>query len=105
MTLNLASVYSPLALSLCIGVYCAYAMRRIKAAPKLEEGLQATIKLVSAQVTELQSSYERIEQELGRKERNLSQANERAQRSVDQLKLLITSLHNLPGYQGTSEAE
>lgn len=105
MTLDLALAYAPTAVSLCVGLYCIYALRHAQKAPKLEEGLQAAIKLLNAQVNELQSSYETIERDLGRKERNLSQANERAQKSVDQLKLLISSLHDLPGYQGQGETE
>lgn len=100
---QLTMTYAALVLSFAAMAYSTYCVWRIKKAPKLEEGVQAAVKLLNAQVDELQSAYERVQRDLSRKEHNLSQANERAQQSVDQLKLLISSLHDLPGYQTLGE--
>ena len=103
MELEYALQFGPLAMSAVVTGYCMYRLHKVKKAPQLEAGVQGAVKMLSAQVTELQSSYERVQLELSRKEQNISKANERAQKSVEQLKLLISSLHDLPGYQGFGE--
>jgi uncharacterized protein HemX len=78
------------------GLYCFVLSRRLTRFTDLENGVGAAVAVLSAQVTELQTTLENAQRTATHSSESLDGMTRRAEDAAKRLELMVASMHDLP---------
>lgn len=78
------------------GLYCFVLSRRLTRFTDLENGVGAAVAVLSAQVTDLQSTLDSAQRTATHSNDSLKDLTSRAEDAAKRLELMVASMHDLP---------
>lgn len=78
-------------------------MRRLKKVEKIQQTVQNSIVHVCQEIDGIKMHFQNVTVKVDEKEKRAQAIQEAAAHNVEHLKLLISTLHDLPGYQRVRE--
>ncbi|MEO9824249.1 MAG: hypothetical protein ABJO29_09490 [Yoonia sp.] len=87
-----------------VAIYCMILSRRLRRFTSLEGDIGKAIKTMSVQISELNLSLRRAQENGNQSVRRLNAGSQRAEEAAKHLELLVASLHSLPSAEKNQQA-
>ena len=84
-------------------VFLIVSVRRLRKIEKVQKTVQSSIVHMSQEIDGIKELFQNVTVTVDEKEKRAKAIQEAAAHNVEHLKLLISSLHDLPGYQRVRE--